>query len=36
MKLPNTKYPIALFLSLALAACATMGPQDTDQYIFLD
>lgn len=36
MKLRYTQYSIALLLSLALAACATMGPQDTDQYIFLN
>lgn len=32
----SKKCAVALFIGLLLAACATMGPQDTDQFIFLD
>jgi hypothetical protein len=32
----STKHALAPLLALALAACVSMGPQDTEQYIFLD
>ena len=36
MKGIHPSHLILLFLDLLLAGCASMGPQDTDQYIFLD
>jgi len=36
MNLRSTKHAIAPLLALMLAACVSMGPQDTEHYIFLD
>lgn len=36
MKGIHPSHLILLFLVFLLAGCASMGPQDTDQYIFLD
>ena len=36
MKGIHSSHLILLFLGFLLAGCASMGPQDTDQYIFLD
>jgi|TARA_B110000037_G_scaffold215071_1_gene271927 hypothetical protein len=36
MNLRSTKHSIAPLLALMLAACVSMGPQDTERYIFLD
>lgn len=36
MNLQSTKYAVAPFLGLLLAACASIDSQDTEQYIFLE